>query len=71
MWGKHSRFPHKTLWIATMSLHIVFFSYDFFKIVFVYFIFFNIELVENYSYKSLQIRLNHVGTHCSFHHKTL
>jgi hypothetical protein len=33
--------------------------------------FFNIELVENYNYKSLQIRLNHVGKHCSFHHKTL
>jgi len=25
----------------------------------------------NYNYKSLQIMLNHVGKHCSFHHKTL
>ena len=25
----------------------------------------------NYNYKSLQIRLNHVGKYCSFHHKTL
>ena len=25
----------------------------------------------NYNYKLLQIRLNHVGKHCNFHHKTL
>jgi hypothetical protein len=28
-------------------------------------------LFLNYNYKSLQIRLNHVGKHCNFHHKTL
>ena len=71
MWEKHCSFPHKTLWIARVSLNMDFFSYNFFKIIFVNFIFFNIELVENYNYKSLQIRLNHVGKHCSFHHKTL
>ena len=31
----------------------------------------HIELFVNYNYKSLQIRLNHMGKHCSFHHKTL
>jgi len=70
MWGKHCRFSHKTLWIATVSLHTVFFSW-FFQNCFCQFYFFNIELVENYNYKSLQIRLNHVGKYCKFHHKTL
>ena len=70
MWGNYCRFAHKTLWIATVSLHIVFFCYNFFQIIFFKF-FFNIELFVNYNYKSLQIRLNHVGKHCSFHHKTL
>ena len=71
MWGKHSNFLHKTLWIATVSLHIVCFSYDFFKNYLCQFYFFNIELIEDYNYKSIQIRLNHVGKHCSFHHKAL
>jgi hypothetical protein len=48
-----------------------FFSLWFFQNYLCQFYFFNIELVENYNYKSLQIRLNHVGKHCSFHHKTL
>jgi hypothetical protein len=48
-----------------------FFSYDFFLNYLCQFYFFNIELVENYNYKSLQIRLNHVGKHYSFHRKTL
>ena len=70
MWGKHCSFPHKILWIATVSLHMVFFLIIFSKLsLSIYF--FNIELFENYNYKSLQIRLNHVGKHCSFHHKTL
>ena len=46
MWGKHCNFPHKTLWIATVSLHIVYSSYDFFLNYLCQF-FFNIELVEN------------------------
>jgi hypothetical protein len=70
MWGKHCGFPHKILWITTVSLHMIVFSYNFFQIIFVNLIFFNIELFENYNYKSLQIRLNHAGKHCSFHHKT-
>ena len=49
--------------------HMVFFII-FFQIILFNF-FFNIELFVNYNYKSLQIRLNHVGKHCSFHHKTL
>ena len=69
--GKHFSFPSKTLWIATISLHIVFFFLWFFQNYLCQFYLFNIELVENYNYKSLQIRLNHVGKHCSFHHKTL
>jgi len=70
MWGKHCNFPHKTLWIARVSLNMIFFSYDFQNYL-CQFYFFNIELVENYNYKSLQIRLNHMRKHCSFHHKTL
>jgi energy-coupling factor transporter transmembrane protein EcfT len=66
MWGKHYNFPYKTLWIATVSLRMIFF-----QIIFVNFIFFNIEFFENYNYKSLQIRLNHVGKNCSFYNKTL
>jgi hypothetical protein len=50
MWEKLCNFPHKTLWIATVSPRMVFFSYDYLKITFVDF-FFNIELVENYNYK--------------------
>jgi hypothetical protein len=71
MWGKHCSFAHKTLWIATVSLCMVFF----FVIIFLNYIFklyfFNIELFVKYNYKSLQIRLNRVGKHYSFHHKTL
>ena len=48
-----------------------FFSYNFFQNYLCQFYFFNIELFDNYNYKSLQIRLNHVGKYCSFHHKTL
>jgi len=59
------------LWIATVSLRMVFFCYNFFQIIFFNFIFFNIELFVNYNYMSLQIRLNHVGKHYSFHYKTL
>jgi len=70
MWGKHCRFPHKTPWIATVSLHMVFFLMIFSKLFFLI-LFFNIELVENYNYKSLQVRLHHVGKHRNFHHKTL
>jgi hypothetical protein len=71
MLGKHCSFPHKTLWIDIVSLHMVFFSYDFFQNYLCQFYFFNIEVVENYNYKSLQIRLNHIGKHYNFHHKTL
>ena len=71
MWRKHCTFSHKTLWIARVSLNIVFFFLWFFQNYLCSFYFFNIELIENYNYKSLQIRLNHVGKHCSFHHKTL
>ena len=35
--------------------------YNFFQIILFNFIFFNIKLFVNYNYKSLQIRLNHVG----------
>jgi len=70
MWGKHYSFAHKTLWIATVSLRMVFFVIIFFKLSFLI-LFFNIELFVNYNYKSLQTRLNHVGKHCSFYHKTL
>jgi hypothetical protein len=48
-----------------------FFFLWFFQNYLCQFYFFNIELVENYNYKSLQIRLDYVGTYCSFHHKTL
>jgi len=43
-------FFFKILWIATIFLHMVFFSFFndfFFRIVFVNFIFFHIELIEN------------------------
>jgi hypothetical protein len=71
MWRKHCSFAYKTLWIATVSLRMVFFFVIiFFKLSFSI-LFFNIELFVNYNYKSLQISLNHVGKHCSFHHKTL
>jgi len=46
MWGKQGSFPHKTLWIAIVFFHKVFFyffCYDFSKIIFIDFIFFNIE----------------------------
>jgi len=39
MWEKHCNFPYKTLWIAIVSLHMIFFPYNCFKIIFVYFIF--------------------------------
>jgi hypothetical protein len=59
----------------TVDCHSVFppgfFSLWFFQNYLCQFYFFNIELVENYNYKLLQIRLNHVGEYCSFHHKTL
>jgi len=48
-----------------------FFCYNFFSNYLFQFYFFDIELFVNYNYKSLQIRLNHVRKHCSFHHKTL
>ena len=68
--GKHCSFPHKTLWslqcLSTWSFFLIIFSKKKFSIFF-----FNIELFENYNYMSLQIRLNHMGKHCSFHHKTL
>jgi hypothetical protein len=69
MWGKYCSFPHKTLWIATMSLYIGFFFLWFFLKLSLSILFFNIKLVENYNYKSLQIRLYYMGKHCSFHHK--
>jgi hypothetical protein len=47
------------------------FFYNFFSNYHFQFYFFNIKLFVNYNYKSLQIRLNHVEKHCSFHHKTL
>jgi hypothetical protein len=47
------------------------FLYNFFSNYPFKFYFFNIKLFVNYNYKSLQIRLNHVRKHCSFHHKTL
>jgi hypothetical protein len=70
MWGKYCNFAHKTLWIATVSLRMVFFVIIFSNYLFQFY-FFNIELFVNYNYKSLQIRLNHVRKYCSFHHKTL
>jgi len=71
MWRKHCSFTHKTLWIATVSLRMVFFVIYIFLNYPFQFYFFNIELFVNYNYKSLQIRLDHMGNHCSFHHKTL
>jgi len=71
MWGKHYSFPYKTSWIAAVSLRMVFFSYIFFSNYLCQFYFFNIELFENYNYNLLQIRLNHMGKHCNFYHKTL
>jgi hypothetical protein len=47
------------------------FLYNFFSNYLFQFYFFNIKLFVNYNYKSLQIRLNHVGKHYSFHHKIL
>jgi hypothetical protein len=80
MWEKHYNFPRKLQWIAIIVFRTRFFS-SFFCVLFFcnifsqnylcQFYFFNIELVENYNYKSLQIRLNHLGKHRSFHHKTL
>jgi len=48
---KYCNFPYKTLWIATIFFHIVFFlhmfiCYDFFKL-FLSIYFFNIEMAEN------------------------
>jgi hypothetical protein len=47
-------FSHKTLWIATVFPHMLFF-----KILFIDFIFFNIELVENLAL--LFFSLKHCG----------
>jgi len=47
-------FPFKYYGLLRCFSTWYFFSYDFFKIIFVNFIFFNIKLVENYNYKSLQ-----------------
>jgi len=47
------------------------FFYNFFQIILFNFIFLILSFFMNYNYKSLQIRLNHVGKHYSFHHKTL
>jgi hypothetical protein len=47
----------KTLWIATVFPHMIFFVMIFFKIIFIGFIIFNIELIENYN--------------CRFPHETL
>jgi len=47
------------------------FLYNFFSNYPFQFYFFNIKLFVNYNYKSLQIRLNHVGKHYGFHHKIL
>ena len=69
IWGKHCNFFLKiTVDCYSVFSHMVFFLI-FFKLF--QFYFFNIKLFVNYNYKSLQIRLNHVGKHCSFHHKTL
>jgi len=68
----------KTLYLSSQNIvdcynvsqHGFFFLW-FFSNYLCQFYFFNIEPVENYNYKSLQIKLNHVGKHCRFHHKTL
>ena len=50
MWEKHYDFPHKTLLIAIMFPHIVFFTHVFFYDFFQNYLsisFFNTEMVEN------------------------
>jgi len=65
--GKHYSFHHKTLWIATVSPYMVFFSYDFFKIIFIDFIF----LILSWLRITITSKVKHVEKHCSFPHKTL
>jgi hypothetical protein len=65
--GKHYSFHHKTLWITTVSPYTVFFSYDFFKIVFIDFIF----LILSWLRITITSKVKHVEKHCSFPHKTL